>query len=263
MTPRLPSLRITGALLALVLAAACEVDFVPRAEAKEEFRKSYTAAAGTELTIENTNGKITVRAGSGPGIEIVATRIAKAGTDEAAKKLLADTKIEETVSGSSIKLSNDTGRIKFGGTQYEVNYEVRAPIGLALKLSATNGEIDVEGWEGRVEMSATNGSLEGRALTGEVDARTTNGKIDVRFARLPERGVKVEATNGEISVTLPKDAKGRVVARVTHGDINVDGLNVQPSPANTRRRYEADLNGGGGATVSIETTNGGVNVRGS
>lgn len=263
MTRRALPLKIPAAILALVVTAACEVDFVPRAEAREEWKKSYPIEAGGTLTLENTNGKIVVRPHAGSTIEIVATRIAKAGSDEDAKKLLADTRIEETVSASAVKVSSRTSRVNFGGTQYQVNYEVRAPAGIALDLRATNGTIDVSDWDGRVEMSATNGTLEGTGLKGEVEASTTNGKIDVRLAALAERGVNLETTNGRVSVELPKDTKGRVLARVTNGSISVEGLNVEPSPSNTRRRYEGALNGGSGPTVSVETTNGSVTVRGS
>lgn len=257
------SLKTAAALLALIASAACEVDFVPRAEAREEWKKSYTVAADGQLTIDNTNGRIMVRPGTGATIEIVATRIAKAGSDEAAKKLLADRAIEETVTGSSVTLSSRGSGINLGGTQYQVNYDVRAPAGIALKLSATNGTIDVSQWDGRVQMSATNGALSGERLTGEVEASTTNGKIDIQLSSLDEAGVDVETTNGRVSVTLPKDARGRVIARVTNGAITVEGLNVEPSPSNTRRRYEGLLNGGGGPTVNVETTNGAVTVRGS
>ena len=263
MTRRALPLKIPAALLALAVTAACEVDFVPRAEAREEWKKSYPIEAGGTLTLENTNGTIVVRPHGGSTIEIVATRIAKAGSDEAAKKLLADTRIEEAVGGSSVKVSSRTSRVNFGGTQYQVNYEVRAPAGIALELSATNGTIDVSDWEGRVEMSATNGTLEGNGLKGAVEASTTNGKIYVTMATLAEGGVNLETTNGRVSVQLPKDTKGRVLARVTNGSISVEGLNVEPSPSNTRRRYEGALNGGGGPTVSVETTNGSVTVRGS
>lgn len=262
MTRRLLSLNVAAATIALLASSACVVDFVPRAEAREEWKKSYTIAAGGELAIANTNGRITVRPGTGPDVEVIATRIAKAGTDEAAKKLLADMKMEETVSDSSVRISSRRSGSSFGGTQYRVDYEVRAPAGLALDLSATNGEIDVTEWEGRVAMSATNGKLAGTALKGEVEASTTNGEITIRLASLAEGGVKAETTNGEVSVEVPKDAKGRILARVTNGDISVNGLNVEAAPSNTRRRYEGALNGGGGPTISVETTNGAVNVRG-
>lgn len=263
MTPRALSLRIPAAVLTLLASVACEVDFVPRAEAREEWKKSYPASADTQLAIENTNGKIVVRPGTGSTVEVIATRIAKAGSDDAAKQLLDGNKMEETVSGSSVRISSRSARLNFGRGQYQVNYEVRAPAGIALTLSATNGTIDVSDWNGRVEMRATNGTLTGVSLKGEVEATTTNGKIDVRLAALNERGVNLETTNGRVSLALPKDAKGRVLARVTNGSISVEGLNVEPSPSNTRRRYEAALNGGGGPTVSVETTNGSVTVRGS
>ncbi len=259
---RLSFLRFPALALALLSSAACEIDFAPRAEAREEWKKTYTVDAGAELTIENGNGTITVRPGSGPDIEIVATRIAKAGTEEAAKTLLAETAIQDSASGSRVSLSSRANRVNWGGTQYQVNYEVRAPAGVSLTLAATNGTIDVTDWQGRVEMSATNGSLEARGLSGEVKAETTNGKIDIGLTSLHERGVTLETTNGRVLVELPRDAKGRVVAHVTNGAISVDGLNAEASPSNSRRRYEGTLNGGGNATVSIDTTNGAITVRG-
>jgi len=259
---RLAFLRFPALALAFLSSAACEIDFVPRAEAREEWKKTYTVEAGGELAIENGNGTITIRPGTGPDIEIVATRIAKAGTEEEAKKLLAEMSITESASASSVRLSSRVKRLNWGGTQYQVNYEVRAPAGLSLNLGATNGTIDVSDWQGRVEMSATNGALEGRGLSGEVQAETTNGKIDIALASLHERGVRLETTNGRVLVELPRDARGRVVAHVTNGAISVDGLNAEASPSNSRRRYEGTLNGGGSATVSVDTTNGAITVRG-
>lgn len=247
---------------ALLASAACEVDFVPRAEAREEWKKTYSITAGGELGIENMHGKIVVRPGAGSNVEIIATRIARAGTDEAAKKLLAEAPMQESATESAIRISSNKTGLNWGRQQYRVDYEVRAPAGITLNLSVSSGEIDVAGWQGRVKMNATNGTVDGSGLAGEVEASATNGKITLRLAQLTERGVKVETTNGEISIEVPKDVKGRIVARVTNGEISVDGLNAEPSPANTRRRYEAALNGGG-PTLSIETTNGAISVRGS
>lgn len=258
---RLPFLRFPALALVLMASAACEIDFVPRAEAREEWKKTYTVDAGATLEIENGNGTVTVRPGSGPDIEIVATRIAKAGTEEEAKKLLAEMAIEERASASNVRLSSRVRRMNWGGTQYQVNYEVRAPAGVALDISATNGTIDVTDWEGRVEMSATNGSLEGRGLRGAVEASTTNGRINVALDTLHEGGVSLETTNGRVVLEVPRDAKARLEARVTNGAIEVDGLSADASPSNTRRRYDATLNGGG-APIRIETTNGAISVRG-
>lgn len=254
-------LRFAPLALALMASTACEIDFVPRAEAREEWKKTYTVDADASLEIANTNGTIVVRPGSGSDIEIVATRIAKAGTEEEAKKLLQEMSIEESASASGVRLSSRTRRINWGRSQYHVNYEVRAPKGITLRLGATNGSIDVADWDGRVEMDATNGSLEGAGLSGPVKAETTNGRVELRFDALHQDGVTVDTTNGRVTVELPRDAKGRLLARVTNGGIDVDGLEVEPSSSNTRRRYEATINGGG-PTIGIETTNGSISVRG-
>ncbi len=246
----------------MLVSMACEVDFVPKSEAREEWKKTYTLPANGELEIENTNGKIVVRPGTGNTVEVIATRIAKAGSDEAAKKVLTDTTMTETASESSVRISSRTSRLNMSSVRYEVNYEVRAPAGVSLKLSATNGVIEVSDWNGRVEMRATNGTLTGHGLRGEVDLGTTNGRVELRLAQLSERGVKVETTNGKVTVELPKDARGRILANVSNGNISVDGLNVEASTSNTRRRYEGALNGGG-PTIAIETTNGAISVRGS
>src|SRR5690606_24154206 len=103
-------LRFAPLALALMASTACEIDFVPRAEAREEWKKTYTVDADASLEIANTNGTIVVRPGSGSDIEIVATRIAKAGTEEEAKKLLQEMSIEESASASGVRLSSRTRR---------------------------------------------------------------------------------------------------------------------------------------------------------
>ncbi len=50
-----------------------------------------------------------------------------------------------------------------------------------------------------------------------------------------------------------------MTARVTNGGINTTGLDFQTTGEQTRRRFEGTLNGGG-ARVTLQTTNGGVRV---
>jgi hypothetical protein len=50
-----------------------------------------------------------------------------------------------------------------------------------------------------------------------------------------------------------------VTARVTNGGINTTGLDFEMTGQQSRRRFEGTLNGGG-ARVTLQTTNGGVRV---
>ncbi len=68
--------------------------------------------------------------------------------------------------------------------------------------------------------------------------------------------MKLECTNGGIVLKLPADARATLSARVANGGIETTGLKLE-SRESTRRRLDADLNGGG-TRISLEGTNGGV-----
>jgi hypothetical protein len=83
----------------------------------------------------------------------------------------------------------------------------------------------------------------------------------VDLARVAEPGVKLECTNGGIKLRLPADAKGTVFASVTNGGIGltpIEGMTVDTTES-TRRRLEARLNGGG-PSIRLEGTNGGIQI---
>jgi hypothetical protein len=60
---------------------------------------------------------------------------------------------------------------------------------------------------------------------------------------------------------LPADAKGTVFASIANGGINlaqIDGMSIDTAES-TRRRLEARLNGGG-PSIRLEGTNGGIQI---
>jgi hypothetical protein len=59
---------------------------------------------------------------------------------------------------------------------------------------------------------------------------------------------------------MPKTQKARLSVRVTNGGIDTDNLTLETSEQ-SRKRLTATVNGGG-PEVRLETTNGGVSIRG-
>jgi hypothetical protein len=105
MTARLhrTPLRVAAGLLAtLVSASACHLNLSLDAEAKDTWTRDYPLAAGGTLEIRNTSGRIEVEAADVEGISLVAERVVKAGTDEAAQQALAALEISETVSADRV-----------------------------------------------------------------------------------------------------------------------------------------------------------------
>ena len=261
------SLRLAGAAVVLAAAAtlsACNIDISNQAEGRSEWKKDYTLAAGGSLEIKNTNGLIEIDPADGDKVSVTAERIAKAGTDEAAKKAAAAMEIKETVSGSSItldaSLTNAGISINIGGGSRQVKFHVRAPKGTRLTFSNTNGNIDVRDMTGELRLSTTNGRIQGKNLEGSTRADTTNGVINLDFSAIGADGITAETTNGKVEITLAKSIKARVNARVTNGAISTENLPLEASE-NSRRRLTGTLNGGG-PEIRVETTNGAVNLRG-
>jgi hypothetical protein len=253
--------RRLACLVAVAALAACNIAIgsLP-GRATDEWTKSYQLAPGGELHIGNTNGRIDVEGIEGATVEVRAERIAKATTDDAARELLPRIKINEQVKSDRIAL--DTERLSgiMLGAGVEVRYHVRAPKNAAFDISNTNGVITLKALSGHIKAHTTNGGVRGNDLTGAIDASTTNGAVDIDFAAVGRDPIKLSTTNGGVSIELPESAKADVVAACTNGGISVTGVNLDTTER-SRRRVEGKLNGGG-ASIDLKTTNGGIRIRG-
>lgn len=240
--------------------AACNLQLSNQAEAKSEWKKTYALDPGGSLEIKNVNGRIEVEPSEGSEVSVVAERIAKAGTDAEAQKAAEAIEIVETATKTAVSLDTKMPMTSMLGGGREVRFHVRAPKGTVLALSSTNGTLTVRDMTGDLRLETTNGTIKGVNLEGSTRASTTNGTIDLDYAALGANGVTAETTNGEVTVTVPKSAKASVNLRVSNGAISTSGLDLANSET-TRKRVVGTLNGGG-ASIRIETTNGGVVLRG-
>jgi hypothetical protein len=257
--------RILGLALALALpfAAACDiVGGFGNERASETWSKTYALAAGGRVEITNVNGRIELSGSDTDKVEVSAEKVGKGSTPEDAKEMLKRIEIRETISPNQIRLETRLQRptgIHFGGG--EVRYTVRVPVGANVKLETVNGGIEVENVRGRAELQTTNGGIVARRVAGGLDASTTNGGVHADLDSLGPDGVQMECTNGGLRLTLPKDAKADITARIVNGGINVDGLSLDTTGEQSRRRLEGRLNGGG-PRVRLEGTNGGIRISG-
>jgi hypothetical protein len=255
--------RLAVVAAATLTLAGCDLmmtDF--SAQATDQWSKTYTLAAGGRIEVVNVNGRIEVQPSAGDQVEVRAEKIGKGATDDAAKRALARITIEEQTGDNTVRLSTKvegTGGFNMGGT--EVKYYVRVPAGVSVKLDTTNGAIVADNLAGDLSAETVNGSIKGRGLAGEVSAATINGAVDIEMSRLADGGVSIETTNGGIDLTLPRDAAATVSARLANGRINTSDLSIETTSEDTRRRLDGTLNGGG-PRVRLETTNGGISIRG-
>ncbi len=252
---------IAALALAFLGAGACgHFEAAARAEARDEWKRTYTIARGAALEIKNTNGQIRVETWDGDTIEVVATRVVKAPSAEQAKTTLAALKINESVSAAGVVIDGtDMGFSFMLNRSKRVDFAVRAPRWANITLKSTNGEIDVRDVGGMFRADTTNGGIVAAGLSGGADVETTNGGVRLDMAAIGERGVRCSTTNGSITLSLPRDGKATLAARITNGSISSPDLKLTATEQ-SRRRLNATL-GGGGPRVELETTNGDIQIR--
>jgi DUF4097 and DUF4098 domain-containing protein YvlB len=272
-TIRIPALAILALLLTWTAAQAETL--------KETFQKTYPLQAGGKLEIHNQNGGITVEAWDRNEIQLVAIKQVKASAErarEAMKKIHIDVK----ASASSVYIetrSPTEGQgffdwITSSGINYSVTYKIKAPRQVVADLHSTNGGVRLVGTRGRANLETTNGGVSVEKAKGEIrmrstnggltvvdaagtlDGATTNGAIDAELSEV-DGDVSLRTTNGGVTLQVPSDIRATLDIATSNGGIHTD-LDVEGGEK-TRRTLKGDVNGGGD-TLYIRSTNGGVHV---
>jgi len=245
----------------VVLFGGCGLQLSLNAEAHDQWKKSYKLAQGGSFEIHNTSGRMDIRTGDTDAVDVVADRSVRAGTDEGAKDALRRMEISETVSPDRIVLDSTGGGMSMQiNISKKVDFVVTLPRWAAVKLVATNGDIQVTDLTGLLTVETTNGRVRATGLGNGAKVDTTNGAITLDFAKVADAGITCETTNGAIQITIPANSKASVSARVSNGTIVTKSLDLAATEQ-SRRRLDASI-GGGGPAIRLTTTNGLIELRG-
>ncbi len=220
-----------------------------------DVRKLTLPATGHSVTVDGReNGGVTVVGWDKKEILVTATIQAGARSLEDAKDLASKVSIETT--GGVIRAD---GPSRFGKSWWWVSYEVYVPREYDLTLRANNGGLEVEGVRGHMDLSTTNGGIHLDAVAGNVRARTTNGGVGVvlQGEHWDGEGLDAETTNGGVRLDLPERYAAHLETGTVNGHIDIDFPVMVQGRLN--HHIETDL-GGGGKTIRVTTTNGGVAV---
>jgi DUF4097 and DUF4098 domain-containing protein YvlB len=259
----------------MALGVACASALLA-ASADDREEHAFTLDPGGKFSLDNVNGDITIRASEGNRVQVVAVKRVKAMDQEKAKEALSKLKVAIESSPSEIVVKTIYPSAKEGlmslGSFMSVEYTVTVPNGTKLQLSGVNGTITIAVPAAEVSCETTNGSIraEGAKLlsattvNGRIrfdaenihEVSSTNGSVEGTLRALKPSGGKIETVNGAVTMSLPTAAAVRIEAENVNGSIHNEmaGLSVQ------KHSLSGDLNGGG-STLSIETVNGGVEIK--
>lgn len=254
-------LLLTATLFVAVTAGAAELS--------ETVDRTFDVRAGAEFVLSNVNGRVTINSWDQPKVRVIAHKEVDGDRSEL-KQALADLRVDMQPRNGGLvvtthypKESDGMGSIFawLAGDHIDANvrYEVTVPRSMNVDVTNTNGGIYLTGVTGKHELDTTNGKIEVKGCSGSLDASTTNGGINAELVRIAQgQPLRFETTNGRIELALPAGAAADLDAATTNGSIDSD------LPVATTRTGSNSLRGtinGGGTSLRMRTTNGGITIR--
>lgn len=220
-----------------------------------EVREQSVAFAGRLAVDAGVNGGVSVKGWDSAGVLVRARVEASAADEGSAASLGAQVRVD--VSAGQVSAS---GPSPSGNGGWSVSYEIFVPRRGDLNLKANNGGISISDITGNIQFQTTNGGVTLRRLAGDVEGKTSNGGLTVELGGARWEGAKLDArtSNGGVNVSMPENYSAHFETATVNGHLNLDfPMTVH---GEIGRALSTDL-GAGGATVHLETINGGVNVK--
>jgi hypothetical protein len=175
------------------------------ADNRKEFK--YNVASGGTVTITNSNGPVTVKAGPGRQVVVVATTHSE------------QVQVDANQYGNRVDARSRT-TVKGGGDATRVDYEVTVPADVDLTIHGGGGPVRVDKLRGDVEIESESGKVDVREVTNShVHVRSVTGPVSL-FA---VNNAHIEVTTVSGDVTLKSVSGPHLNVNAGKGSIYYDG----------------------------------------
>ncbi|WP_221057640.1 DUF4097 family beta strand repeat-containing protein [Methanoculleus chikugoensis] len=279
------------AVLALVVLATAlsGCTGVPGLEETEQFDRTVAVEPGSGIVVTNRNGNVAVNVREGNDVGITAVKRSVYGRSELDKVRIEVTegdplRVETVHTGFNPRVSVDytislpptvvlqriessNGGIELAGvrvTETELltsngRVIVHDAPGGDLAATSSNGRIELSGVEGYVTATTSNAGITVEDCGGVAGLSTSNGAISAKIPAV--RGdVTISSSNAGITLRFAGDLDARLAATTSNGRIAVHDLLLQLEES-TGTSVSGTL-GNGGPTVTVTTSNAGIDLFG-
>lgn len=189
-----------------------------RAEtSKKEFSKSYEKKGIQELIVSSRSGQMEIEQSEEDHIDISAVLAVTAKNGSKADELLEFIQVKDVVAESFVNIETVFGKDMtfkqlLSGVGIQIDYKIRLPKGVKLRLVMTEGNIFVNEFDGEINLDIKTGNFKGGSLLGgPLYIRQTNGNFDV--TQVSEmtgefKNCELKIENGEEVTLVTDNCKG-------------------------------------------------------
>ncbi len=264
-------------LIVALTALACfcsEIDGLERFTS--DYRQTFDWVADKTLDIFETKGSVFIRAAKDENIHLDAMKTAFARDLETARRESLDTRISVLAPADRIKIAATPPPHLDGIITGRVDYDIKVPGRIPLKLETVSGGIDIDATDGPLSAKTVSGDIVVSDITGPIDIETITGNVELYDC--PETlhvkthsgninydsdgitapGMKLESLGGNISVILPKNSNVTYSIKTVSGKIDTSYAELETVEESDR---EPKLKCGDGSIfISVTTVSGDITI---
>lgn len=261
----------------------------------EVIKKSLKVNENTQefwFCVCNINGDINVEAYDGNTIEIeLKKQVSARSASEVAKGMeevnmivsegsgyakVMFTSPNQTIEDKDDELDcgwNWNGRRNQPKYSYKLDYKIKVPRGISIKVSTVNdGDVFVKNSGGEIYAGNVNGDITLEGIQGNTKANTVNGVIEVTYNKMPSEFGSFKTVNGDILISAPEKSSGIYNFQTQWGKVYSDfdfDAKVAPKMIATSSdrgtKYKISNSNGyqigkGGPAFEFETLNGDIRI---
>jgi hypothetical protein len=256
--------RRTGMFSAILLLTGAGLLFSEIRDSKT-LHQQASLSQGKTVIVENRNGNVKALGWNKDSIDVVADVEVRSRSRRDLERTLESIRIKIEPKGDRLVVEADTPEAEGGSgfwdwvfgrrIQVSINFHIRVPERSDLNLETLNGNVRVNGVQGRLKLGSTNGNVEAEGVSGTVDAGTTNGNATVRcgtFGAVDH--ISCRTTNGDVSAVLSEKSEAEVDMSTVNGKVNSEfPVTIQGGISNNHIRGRI---GPGGGMIHLSTVNG-------
>ncbi len=239
-------------------------------------RRKIELTNDVPLILSEISGGIFVRPGAKTEISLKGIKTAYSDNMDVARLEAGRLEIAVSAPSDRVDISTKLPARRGAGKPGCIDYNVRVPSAMQLRLKTVSGEINAARLDGSVTAESVSGNVGIRDVKGPVAAKTVAGdmeivncpetiqlasragRIDFEVDKLTAPSLDIESKSGDIHVTFPDSLNATIEISSVSGQIDVSGdVLKEIEERDGARRFIA---GKGESMIRISTINGKISI---
>jgi DUF4097 and DUF4098 domain-containing protein YvlB len=209
------------------VAAAVMVSLAPL---QGQTDTTFAVPSGASLSVNNFGGAIVVHGWTQNRVKVHADHGSRG-------------RIEVSLAGNTVMLKAGSRM----GAPSVVDFDITVPQEMALTLTGTYAEIEVDGMRGPISAETVDGEVKVRGGSGVITLHSIQGSVTLADA---SGRIEVNSVNEDVELS---NISGQIKAETTNGDMTLTGItssSVEATTINGDVVYEGTINDGGSYTFN-------------